>query len=183
MSTPGRLREFFLHDDELFGAGEPEPFAPDVPPQSLVAYSALGVLTETSLVNLAFASGLIGEALGLDRPYSTGAPATGSSTYCFAFRPHAAVDRVLEHSKGQVEMDAVFVGRRAGRPHLFVVEAKSGTETRTLAKHKLVYPVLAVAPRVLYHVTEGRFPDQRTGMPVLDALEPVGHRCLALRLG
>lgn len=202
VSTPGRLRDFFLHDDEVFGDWGPEPFTPEVPPRSLVAYSVLGVRTETSLVNLAFASGLIGEALGLDRPYPTGAPATGSSTYCFKFRPHSAMNTILEHIKGQVEIDAVFVGRREGQPHLFVVEAKSGAETRTLAKHKLVYPVLAVAPkvpaelpivpvylrvvdegeRVLYHVTECGFADPRQVTPALDQLKPLRHRCLELRL-
>lgn len=193
------LDDFFLHDD--FEAAVPEWFEPEVSPESLVAYTVFKEPTETTLVNLAFASGLIGRALELDKPYPTVAPATGSSTYDFKFRPHSRMDEVLEHRKGQVEIDAVFVGRRDGKPHLFVLEAKSGTETRTLAKHKLVYPLLALAPRVpagmpvvpaylrvvrepgrvVYHVTECSF-EQSGEVPALDELRPEVHRCLALRL-
>jgi hypothetical protein len=109
---------------------------------------------------------------------------------------------VLEHRIGQVEIDAVCVGRRNGRPHLFILEAKSGTDTRTLARHKLVYPALALAPRVppdmpivpvylrvitegesvRYHVVECALPDPRVALVSLDQLVPVRHRHLRLQI-
>jgi hypothetical protein len=202
VSTPGRLADFFLHDTAIFGDEPPEPFEPVVSLDSLRPYGIFPVLTETSMVNLAFASGLIGYALGLDLPYPTAAPATGSSTYPFRFRPHSAMAGEVEHRHGQVEIDAVFVGRRQGRPHLFILEAKSGSDTRTLAKHKLVYPALALGPyispeipivpvyvridtkgdQVLYHVVECRLPDPRGGPVCLEDLQPVHHRYLTLTL-
>lgn len=197
VATPNRLHDFFLHDQPT----TPEPYTEPVDPEILKPYRVMPKLTETSLVNLAFASGLMGHALNLDRPYPTAAPATGSTTYDFSFRPHTEMPDVVSHTKGQVEIDAVFIGRRAGKPHLFIVEAKSDTRPRTLAKHKLVYPLLALArsaeiktlPRIPvylkvmphqesvdYAVTECRFPDPEAGVPALDQLEPVAHRCLRL---
>jgi len=49
------------------------------------------------------------------------------------------------HDKGQVEIDAVMFARRGGRRTLFVVEAKKGKRANSLAKHKLVYPALALS--------------------------------------
>lgn len=199
ISTPGRLQDFFLDD----GPDQPpEPFTPEWLPGSEIPYTVFPILTETSLVNLAFASGLIGCALGLDRPYPTSAPATGASTYTFRFRPHSAMPDVAEHIKGQVEIDAVFTARRGGRPCLFILEAKSGNTYHGLAKHKLVYPLLALAPRVApdtllipvylriaadrteirYTVTECRYPDPRGGITCLNDLEPVTRRTLTLSI-
>jgi hypothetical protein len=190
VGTPGRLADFFLHDTPAPG---PEPYTAEA---DLTAYSVFPTLTETSQVNLAFASGLIGHALDLDKPYPTAAPATGSSTYTFSFLVHSEYQQRLTHVNGQVEIDAVFVGRRRGNPHLFVLEAKSGTATRTLAKHKLVYAALALAPRVppempiipvylrvtgqTYHLTECHLPDPRTQTVALDELTPVRRRSLTL---
>ncbi|HYF95162.1 MAG TPA: hypothetical protein VD969_23375 [Symbiobacteriaceae bacterium] len=200
IGTPGHLHDFFLHDDELFGKRPPEAY--ESAKEAITPYRVFPTLTETSLVNLAFASGLIGHALGLDPPYPTAAPATGSSTYTFRFRPHAHMGAILIHMGGQVEIDAVFTGSRGGKPHLFILEAKSGTDTRTLAKHKLVYPILALAPRVdpawpiipiylrtvadtnaiHYHIAECRFPDPRNGVQALTELEPVLARTHTLCL-
>lgn len=138
------VRDFFLMDVEIFDKGDPVTFTPEMQPEALLPYHVFPQPTETTLVNLAFASGLIGRALGLDKPYPTAAPATGASTYSFDFRPHRMCNNVLHHHEGQVEIDTVFVGGRRGTDHLFVLESKA-TDERSLAKHKLVYPVLALA--------------------------------------
>src|SRR4051794_17804958 len=76
------------------------------------------------------------------------APATGQSTFSFDLKPHSSSDTVWRHLRGQVQIDALFVGRRDGEELIFVVEAKHGSYPSSLAKHKLVYPVLAIAPQV-----------------------------------
>lgn len=53
-----------------------------------------------------------------------------------------------QHYKGQVEIDALFVGRRNRQETLFVIEAKTSNNFQSLAKHKLVYPVLALSSNV-----------------------------------
>jgi hypothetical protein len=197
----GRLKDFFLIDAEIFGDTAPITFLPDVSVRSLYPYSVIPEFTETTLVNLAFASGSIGYALGLDLPFPVAAPATGHSTYSFTFLPHSGAPMELRHDNGQVEIDAVFIGRRGGQDILFVVEAKVGKPS-TLAKHKLVYPVLALAahvPRDLpivpvyvratsddraarYHVVECEFPDPRSHPPSLDGLRARRHSFLSVPL-
>ena len=51
------------------------------------------------------------------------------------------------HNAGQVEIDCLFVAKRGGRDTVFVLEVKSGAFS-SLAKHKLVYPVLGILPKV-----------------------------------
>lgn len=200
VGTPGHLNDFFLVDEPA--TGPPQRYQPkDTRP--LYPYSVFPWLTETSTVNLGFASGLFGHALGLDPPYPTAAPATGSSTYTFSFRPHTAMDQVLEHHRGQVEIDAVFTGRRDGQDCLFIIEAKTRGREHTLAKHKLVYPVLALAPsvphgmpiipvyvrtqvtrqQVRYRVVECSFPDPRRRVTALDELQPTRRLSLVLDVG
>ncbi|MFC1708088.1 DUF6997 domain-containing protein, partial [Planctomycetota bacterium] len=120
------------------------------------------------------------------------APATGQSTFDFSVRPHAKLDAEWAHQAGQVEIDALLVGRRSGKSVVFVVEAKIG-EPSSLAKHKLVYPALAVAPRVpdgmeivpvylrvtataeglCFAVAECSLPDPRGGRPpAVSELQP-----------
>lgn len=201
VGTPGRLGDFFLHHRAMFVDAIPEPFPLHINPDIVSAYKAMGTLTEPTLVHLAFATGLIGHALGLD-PVPREAPATGASTYEFHFRPHSEMDKVFHHPKGQVEIDAIFVGRRNNERLLFVVEAKYGGGKQTLAKHKLVYPILAVAKyadtalpiipiylfierqkaHYIYHMVECSFPDPRTAVRALDELHPVTHRCFRLVL-
>lgn len=204
ISTPGRLADFFLLDEQIFTPEPPLTYVPEASLRSLYPYYIMPALTETSLVNLAFASGLLAHALRLEGPGALPAPATGSSTYSFRFRPHAEMAQVLEHVRGQVEVDALFAGRRDGQDCLFIVEAKTGRSGASLAKHKLVYPVLAVATsgrlpahmqivpvylrmveferEIQYHVVECRYPDPRRGLTALDALTPVGHQCFSLAL-
>jgi hypothetical protein len=140
--------DFFLLDEAVFGSVAPEVFLPPVQARELFAFQLLPTLTETSFVNLALASGLLAHALGIDRERSALVPATGQSTFSFDVRPRADVSAVWHHINGQVEIDALFVAERGGKPHLFVVEAKSSRDFDSLAKHKLVYPLLALATAV-----------------------------------
>ena len=140
--------EFFLADAECFDFGAPPVEHLDLGiREHLHAFKFMGTVEESGAVNLAIASGLLGHALGVDEPSPRVAPTTGASTYTFAFRPHAAHDVEWTHEAGQVEVDAIWLARRGGRPTLFVIEAKHGPPGRLLhapggglAKHKLAYP-------------------------------------------
>lgn len=196
VATPGRLADFFLVDEAIFSQTEPELFHPSRNLQDLLPYYLLPKLTERSMIHLAFASGLLGYALGLDEPWPTAAPATGSGTYRFQVQPYIGAD-LLTHYNGQVEIDAVFAGRRGGRDLIFVLESKMGSDA-SLAKHKLVYPLLAlnaslddpsrlvplyvrtkvVEHRVIYDIVESALGEY----PRLDSLVPVAHRRLQLNL-
>lgn len=143
----GKVNDFFIIDQDIFSSKGIE-YLPKVSDNQLFAYKLLPRLTETSLVNLGFSSGLISYALGLDEEKPIFPPATCNSTYTFDFRPHTSIDACFTHKNGQVEIDSLFVERRKGIQTLFVIEAKYGGANKSLAKHKLVYPVLGIAPQV-----------------------------------
>jgi Domain of unknown function (DUF6997) len=140
--------DYFLIDQDILVNTPVERFEPDKHSKNLFAFKILPELTETSLVNLAIASGLLPYALGLPGQQQGLIPATGQSTFDFFFQPHQAEETILHHQSGQVEIDALFVAKRDGKDTLFVVEAKSGTSMGSLAKHKLHYPLLSLIPRV-----------------------------------
>lgn len=201
VKTPNRLHDYFLLEEQCFTETHPVTYLPSVSFRNLFPYYIFPKRTETSMVNLAFASGLIGHALNLDKPFPVAAPATGNSTYTFRFYAHSEHPVELVHINGQAEIDAVFVGSRRGKDCLFILESKSGAN-KSLAKHKLVYPVLALAPyapadmpiipvylkvqqtemNVCYHVVECAFPDPRRKVRSLNELTVVSHRCLSLPL-
>jgi hypothetical protein len=158
----GGWDDYFFLDEELFASVKPELFIPPVPLRQLFAFTLLPKFTETLLVNLAIASGLLSHALGLDDLTLPAAPATGQGTYTFSFAPHDALRVTWPHTRGQVEIDAAVIAKRNGSESLFVVEAKAGDEFDTLAKHKLLYPVLAL----------------RSGVPEYMPLVPVYLRAL-----
>jgi hypothetical protein len=135
--------DFFLEDQRLFSSLRVRDFAIANSKQDLSAFRFLPKLTEPSLVNLALASGLLGEALGLDDPTVPIVPATGQSTYTFDIRPFEEGPS-WAHRQGQVEMDSLFFAKRNGEQLVFVVEAKQSDAFDSLAKHKLVYPYLAL---------------------------------------
>lgn len=190
-STRDDLSDYFILDGAVWADVREEVFVPRVSVQTLFAYHLLPTLTESSAVNLAVASGLMGHALGLDEAQQPVAPATAQSSFTFSFRAHKGVDP-WEHRSGQVQIDAVITGARAGKTTLFVIEAKLGASDMSLAKHKLVYPVLSVAPKVppsmpivpiylraepgrqglSFYFTECEFPDYAMD-PALARLEPV----------
>lgn len=142
------VNNFFFNDQALFGQLQPELFLPNVSIRSLFAFQLLPKVTETSVVNLAIASGLMAEALNLKDDKTIVVPATGQSTFTFSFKPLANEGIVLEHINGQVEIDAVFVAKRDGKEHLFVIEAKHSNKFDSLAKHKLLYPSLSLLQKL-----------------------------------
>lgn len=142
------INDFFFNDQALFGQLQPELFLPNVSIRSLFAFQLLPKVTETSVVNLAIASGLMAESLNLKDDKTIVVPATGQSTFTFNFKPLANEDIALEHINGQVEIDAVFVAKRDGKEHLFVIEAKHGDKFDSLAKHKLLYPCLSLLQKL-----------------------------------
>lgn len=191
------LEEFFLKDSALFREA-PMTYIPAASVRELFLYQTLPSLTETSFVNLALVSGLLHYALELEEGTAT-IPATGQSVADFAVLACPEQTDVFNHRAGQVQVDALFLGRRKGKECLFVVEAKTN-RYHSLAKHKLAYPVLAVAPGVppdipiipvylkiestdqkwTFHVVECQFPDPRTKVPAITELEAKKHICLVL---
>ena len=100
-----------------------------------------------------------------------------------------------------MKIDAVVVGQRNKRNSVFCIEAKMGSPTKDLAKHKLLYAALAVAPKVprdwdivpvyikvekasersVYHVCECVLPQLGSGeLLSLNTVQPKSVRILAL---
>lgn len=164
--------EFFL--SEIAPPQPPRTFVPEGAPSDLYPFTLLGDLTETGAVNLAIASGLLPAALGCDQPASRVSPATGASTYTFAVWPHRRLpDLQWTHTRGQVEVDAVYCANRDGAPVLFVIEAKHGPPA-PLAKTKLAYACSAVATKSI--------PKDMSVVPIyLRAWQPTrGVTCFAI---
>lgn len=139
--------DYFLLDQEIFPGDKGQEFLPPHPARKLEIFRLLK-LTETSLVNLAVASGLLSSALGLQADENLSIPATGAGTYSFKIKPFRDAPCTWQHNKGQVQIDALVVGRRAGKDTLLVVEAKKSKAFSSLAKHKLVYPVVAISAKL-----------------------------------
>ena len=140
--------DYFLLDSTIEENTSPSLFIPNVPVRQLYSFQLLPKLTETSSVNLALGSGLISKALKLDEGSSQVVPATGRSTYTFSFKPYSEFVGKWIHGNGQIEIDALFVGKKNGQETLFILEAKTGKNLKSLAKHKLVYPYMALRNKV-----------------------------------
>ena len=140
--------DFFFVDKTIFNEVEPSVFTPIVSDKNLLSFKLFPKLTETSLVNLALATGLLAEALNIDKEKEQLIPATGQSTFTFDFQPLSQNKKKLTHNKGQVEIDSIFTGMRNGKECLFVMEAKTSNDLESLAKHKLFYPLLSIAPQL-----------------------------------
>lgn len=145
VKCPRGVEEFFLIDEQIFPL-ESETFIPRASYQELYPFQLLGSIVEAGAVNLAIASGLLAEGLGLDEPSPRLAPATGASTYSFAVVPRSDIDVMWPHRAGQVETDAVIFARRSGRWTLFVLEAKHGRRA-SLSKAKLADAALAIGTK------------------------------------
>lgn len=185
----GRLRDFFLCDHEVFKTATFSVFEPAVSTESLRVFQILPDITESTQINLGLLSGLFSHALGLRSGPIQAAVTSGKSTCRFDLRLHSTLG-IVTHERGQIEIDAMFIEERNGQTTLFLIEAK--TKYRSLAKHKLVYPMLAVAPyvpkeiaivpiyiRMLsasdglhYQILECDFPDPRLGVRAIDDLKP-----------
>lgn len=193
------LDAFFLIDEHLF-TGRPETFIPDRSMRALFPFGLLPKLSETSLLTLAHASGLMAEALGCDDSSIHMIPATGHGTYTFQFTVGTEHPHPLEHLAGQVEIDSVCIGVRGGCNHVIITEAKRGPFD-SIAKHKLAYavwavrsnipddiPVIAVYLRVTetergleFNVAECAIDDGREVIPSLHSVKAIRHRRLRLR--
>jgi hypothetical protein len=77
------------------------------------AFKYLPRLTESSVVNLALASGILGEALNLDDPRCPIIPATAQSTFTFDVKAYEDTP-AWSHHRGQIEIDSVFFSKRNG---------------------------------------------------------------------
>lgn len=136
--------DYFILDRDTFEHNETELFVPTVTYMQLFPFMLLPQFTETSMVNFCIASGLLSHAFSLDSGEILSIPATGQSNYSFKVRPHSLIDAVWDHTKGQVEIDAIVTAKRNEKPTLFLIEAKAGKKYDSLAKHKLMYPYLAL---------------------------------------
>jgi len=146
--TNNGWQDYFFLDESIFSSTSPQVYLPSVSVRSLFAYQLLPSLTESSLVNLALASGLLPKALRISSSDGLTIPARGQSVFTFDFRPLSVSDTHLQHTGGQVEIDALFVGQREDKECLFVIEAKVSSKFESLAKHKLMYPVLALQSNI-----------------------------------
>ena len=155
-------------------------------------------ITESTQINLGLLSGLFSHALGLRSGAIQAAVTSGKSTCRFELRLHSTLG-IVTHERGQIEIDAMFIAERKGLTTLFLIEAK--TKSRSLAKHKLVYPILAVAPYVPkeiaivpiyirmhsasdglhYQILECDFPDPRLGVRAIDDLKPKSNSHFVFR--
>lgn len=203
VKTKNKLNDFFIFDSEIINRGKGYTFLPSVSLKKLYSYYILPKFSETSLVNLALASGVLPKALGISEKEDPLPPATGRSTFSFELYPHSDLkDKKLLHENGQVEIDAMFVEKREGVDTLFIIEAKSGDRLKSLAKHKIVYPILSVAKKVPidmpivpvylkifqedknihFHIVECNFPDPREDTRAIDELkiEKYGHYTLPI---
>ncbi len=141
------LRDYFLFDDSTFKDATETELNIAWESDNFVSFSIIPSLTETSHVNLSLVSGVLEKALSLDQNSIT-VPATGRGNYTFEVKPRKGTNISWLHNSGQVEIDSIFSGTRNGVKHLFVIEAKSGKFPDSLAKHKLMYPVSSIAPKV-----------------------------------
>lgn len=146
--TNNNLKNFFLHDEEIFSGVVSRTFMPQVEMRELIPYYLMPTRSETTFVNFALSTGVFHKALGLDGNTKITMPATGKSTFSFDVKVHSSINYTFQHQTGQVEIDGIFLGQRNGEDCLFVLEAKNSTTNSSLSKHKLVYPILSVAQSV-----------------------------------
>lgn len=188
---------FFIRDGLSFTQTSGIGFTPEVSNVELLAYRVFPKFSEDYFVSLALASGIFNYALKTDRLIAN--PARGQSTFTFELRLHSSVEKIYEYRNGQVEIDSLFVGERNKEQILFIVEAKSN-KYKSLAKHKLVYPIASLAKKVPltvkiipvyvrvitnkdelhYHILECELPDVRTNTVAIDELKPAKHTHLIL---
>ena len=143
--------DYFIFDDgrfgdDRFGDKELNLYTPELGFDKLFTFQLLPNLSESALIDLAFASGLMGVALGVDSPYDMPVAMSGAFNPTFTFRPFPEASDWI-HDGGQVQFDGAVVGKRGGKRILFVIEAKADG-SRSLAKHKLFYPAIGLIEKV-----------------------------------
>jgi len=140
------LAEYFLRDPDLQSEAPRQPYF--IPSRGdLVTFRLARKLTEQALINLGFTTGFIQKAWEYDEYSVTASPISVARTYSFELQLRSDLDQVIHREQGQVQIDALILGRRAGHEVLFVFEAKTDN-SQSLAKHKLVYPLLAISQQV-----------------------------------
>tara|TARA_Y100001958_G_C21214367_1_gene539857 strand:+ start:85 stop:957 length:873 start_codon:yes stop_codon:yes gene_type:complete len=136
------VEQFFILDRDL--AFTEEEFTPECDLSDLFPFKFMGS-AEANAINLAIASGLLKEALGLSHDSPRLAPTSGNTSYTFGIKPSRNQPNVeWIHRSGQVEIDALLFAKRNDKWTLFCIEGKRGNQFGSLAKHKLFYPLLAV---------------------------------------
>lgn len=142
------LGEYFVEDTMFPEKGDR--YVSSASQQDLFSFSIMPKLTENTLLSLGLATGVIQAGLGMDSEEPIPSPSEANGTYKFEIvNPHDSEN--FAHD-GQVEIDTVVFGKMNGKYTLFVIEGKEGKPSSTLAKHKLAYPVMALA-------SEGRIPE------------------------
>jgi len=133
------MHDFFLVDEKVFIEDLIDFYIPD---EQLLPYKIIRNLTEQSYLNIAINSGILSKALSVDgNIYS----ANTQSNYTFDFKLMSDDEIIVSHINGQVEIDSVFATKRNGEKVVIIIEAKSDNIHKSLSKHKLVYPILAIA--------------------------------------
>lgn len=139
-----QFRDFFFFDDEIFTSKPVEYKSPADVRNALSIMNIFEKPSEMMLVSYLLSSGALGEVLGLDEDNIYYTPLTGRNCFTFSYKP-APDYPLLKHENGQVEIDAVFTGKRNGKLVIVIAEAKSDTgRYRSLAKHKLFYAYKSV---------------------------------------
>ena len=140
--------DYFLIDDDIFSNNEVQYVIDNKEVKYL--FKLLQVLSESALVNLSLASGVLYKALNIKTDYQNIIPAVSAGSFTFDFKPLSNSNCRLTHHQGQVEIDSFFIAERNNIKNLFIVEAKltnkkiKGKKRYSLAKHKLLYPILAM---------------------------------------
>lgn len=187
--------EYFLIDEDIFDS---KYIDYRISEDELLPFRIIDKLTEVSFLNIALNSGIVSDALGVKgNIYS----ANTHSTYTFRFKLNRDDSLIVEHNKGQVEIDSVFANDRDGGKVIFVIEAKSDIYHKSLSKHKLVYPVLAIADRVppeykiipvyikifkdenyiYYNIAECNLADPRENIVSIDSLVVKHSKCYRVK--
>lgn len=140
----GNWSQHFFFDSEIFKNANCQKLTPGWSSGTLLAFSSIPSLTETSYVNLALALNLFEKFVELE-VIEQSIPATGRGNYSFSVQPSNLKPEIKwQHQSGQVEIDSVFVANYLGQKHLVIVEAKTSKRFDSLAKYKLAYPALAI---------------------------------------
>ena len=149
------LDEYFIQDSIFPEKGGR--YVSSASQQDLFSFSIMPKLTENTLLSLGLATGVIQAGLGMDSEEPIPTPSEANGTYKFPVTNPYAEEDFAHH--GQVEIDTVVFGKMGGNYTLFVIEGKEGKPSTTLAKHKLAYPVMALA-------SEGKIPEYIEIVPV-----------------
>ena len=167
------LEDYFVDDNMFPKSGER--YVSSASQQDLFSFSIMPKLTENTLLSLGLATGIIQAGLGMDSEQPIPSPSEANGTYKFEVKnPHNSEN--FTHD-GQVEIDTVVFGKMNGKYTLFVIEGKEGKPSTTLAKHKLAYPVMALA-------SEGKIPEYVNIIPAYvrawqDGKNNSIHYCIA----